>query len=465
MTPILEGAKRAMKPSILVVDDETAFLHSMRFSLRSQGYMDVVTIADPLQVSALLGQRSFDLAFLDINMPGCNGLDLLVQIKEKSPSTECMMLTANDEIAQVIRAIKAGAYDYLIKPLEPSQLFHSMERALEHRHLLRALRLRDPQASVEGLDEPACFEEIVTCDERFLRLLREAELHARSDIPILITGETGVGKELLAQAIHKASARRKAPFLAVNLLALSPTLFESAFFGAAKGAFTGSIEAMAGYLDQAQGGTLFLDEIGDLSLEIQGKLLRVLQEREYTPLGKTKPQKADLRFVAATNRDLEEAVQAGRFRRDLYYRLRFAHLHISPLRERKDDILLLAHTFLQRTSQGMPREISEEARRALLRFDWPGNIRELQGVIEAASNLASGEIALAHLPPMLRTEEKAAVDSSHPHALLMEPLAEIERKHILAVYQALQQNKTQTAKILGIALPTLHRKLKAYNVA
>jgi two-component system response regulator AtoC len=451
-----------MKPALLVVDDEQAFLHSMRFSLRSQGYSDVTTVADPTQVPALLTQRTFDLAFLDINMPGLNGLALLEHIKQQSPHTECIMLTANEEIAQVIRAIKAGAYDYLLKPLEPDQLFCAMERALEHKHLLLTLAQRQPAFAQEHLDDPESFKQIVTCEPEMLRLLREAELHARSDIPILITGETGVGKELLAQAIHKTSSRNKGPFVAMNMLALSATLFEASFFGYAKGAFTGALEQTAGYLDQAQGGTLFLDEIGDLPMEIQGKLLRVLQEREYTPLGKTRPQHANVRFVAATNRDLEQAVAQGAFRRDLYYRLRFAHLHIPPLRERRDDIRLLARTFLQRAKTTCT--IAPDALAALLRFDWPGNIRELQGSLQAALNLAEHTVGMQHLPHFLRASPPSIASAFADTSAEIEPLAEVERKHILFVYDTLQHNKTQTAKLLGVSLPTLQRKLKAYDI-
>ncbi|MBW2261362.1 MAG: sigma-54-dependent Fis family transcriptional regulator, partial [Deltaproteobacteria bacterium] len=282
----------------------------------------------------------------------------------------------------------------------------------------------------------------------------------------LIAGETGVGKELLAQAIHRASRRSKGPFVPVNMLALSQTLFESEFFGHAKGSFTGADRDKKGYLGKSGGGTLFLDEIGDLQMEIQGKLLRILQEGEYTPVGKTRSETADVRFVAATNQDLEKLVEEKRFRMDLFYRLQFAHLRIPPLRERPGDVPLLAARFLE-TSQGPGASLTEEAEAMLCGHDWPGNVRELKGVLEAASNLAEkGRIAPEHIRLSGRTSA-VPVDSSwhgtEKRAGRLEPLVEIEKRHILRVYEAVGRNKTRAAKVLEIGLQTLHRKLKAYR--
>ncbi len=456
-----------MSTRILIVDDEQAFLNSVSRVLRLQGYTDVVTVENPTKVQDLLGQQSFDVAFLDITMPQLDGLDLLEVIKEQSPQTECIMITANESIPSVIRAIKLGAYDYLLKPIKPDQLIHSLERALERRRLYDMLLLHASDSADQTLENPEAFSSVITCDERMLHLLREAELHARSDIPVLITGETGVGKELMAQAIGKASRRNSGPFVAVNMLALNASLFESEFFGHAKGSFTGAISDKVGYLGKAKGGTLFLDEIGDLSLEIQGKLLRILQEGEYTPVGKTRTEKADVRFVAATNENLEKRVQQRKFRKDLFYRLRFANLHIPPLRERKDDIRLLAAHFLQ--GAGLAgNSLEEKAEARLVGHDWPGNVRELKGVLEAAANLAeNGNISPKHLNLPHRTtmvEAPASVGQASEVGAL-EPLAEVERRHILSVYQAVGNNKSQCARVLGIGLQTLHRKLKAYNVS
>ena len=455
-----------MTTRILIVDDERTFLNSVSRLLRLNGYTDVVTVENPVEVPDLLQTQSFDVAFLDITMPQLDGLELLEIIKEQSPRTECIMITANESIPSVIRAIKLGAYDYLLKPIKPDQLTHSLDRALERRRLYDVLLLHASDAADQTLDNPDAFAAVKTCDERMLRLLREAELHAKSDIPVLVTGETGVGKELMAQALGKASRRANGPFVAVNMLALSPTLFESEFFGHAKGSFTGAINDKVGYLGQAKGGTLFLDEIGDLSLEIQGKLLRILQEGEFTPVGKTRAERADVRFIAATNENLEKLVQQRKFRKDLYYRLRFANLHIPPLRERKDDIRLLAAHFLKRTGLS-GASLTEKAESALVAHDWPGNVRELKGVLEAAANLAAGgKIQTEHLNLPRRTDIPATLSSTATVQVgALEPLSEVERRHILAVYQAVGNNKSQCARVLGIGLQTLHRKLHAYNVS
>ena len=451
-----------MNPSILIVDDESTFLDSVARMLRLEGYPDFSAEVDSTVVPELLGRKTFDVAFLDITMPGLDGLELLKIIKERTPQTECIMITAHESIPLVIKSIRAGAYDYLVKPITPEQLTRALERALERRRLVEALALKSEMALDRALDHPQAFDQILTGDRRMVRLMREAELHATSDIPMLVTGATGTGKELLAHSIHRASRRAAGPFVAVNMLALSPSLFESEFFGHAKGAFTGADRERAGFMAQARGGTLFLDEIGDLTLELQGKLLRVLQEGEYVPVGKTLPERADIRCVAATNQDLPRLVQQGRFRKDLFYRLRFAHLHLPALRRRGDDILLLAAHFLEASARASVT-LSDRAQAALLSHKWPGNVRELKGVIEAAANLADGgQIKPAHLPLDCQACEQApAGEPARTGAL--EPLAEVERRHILAVYEAAGRNKSKTARVLKIGLQTLRRKLSAYG--
>ena len=450
-----------MNTSFLIVDDETTFLSSMVRRLRMLGYEDVHAVSDPTTVAALLKTKSFDVAFLDIVMPGMNGLEVLEIIKEQSPATECIMITANEDIPTVIQAVKLGAYDYLVKPVDPDHLAHTLENALERKRMqeLLDIRRRDQDGDLEGI--PEAFADIQTCDNRMQRLLHEAQLHAQSIIPVLITGETGVGKELMARAVHKASPRSAEQFVAVNMLSVSPSLFESEFFGYKKGAFTGANADKAGFLSQAEGGTLFLDEIGDLPKEIQGKLLRMLQESEYTPVGHTRAIKADVRFVAATNQDLEKLVEKGKFRRDLYYRLRFASLHIPPLRSRADDIRLLATWFVREYS-GAKVTISDAAIARLMVYEFPGNIRELKGTLEAACNLAEGGVITERHLNLPGQGRQAMVIPGQNDPL--EPLAEIERQHILKVYQAVDNNKSQAARILGINFKTLLRKLKAYDV-
>jgi DNA-binding NtrC family response regulator len=455
-----------MSVRILVVDDETAFLESVVRMLRLERYDDVTAVSRPAEALARVETQRFDVAFLDVCMPEMDGLELLRLIRERSPSTECLMVTANESIPTVVRAVRLGAYDYLVKPILPDQLVQALDRVLERRRLVEALRLRSASAAAATLDRPDAFREFVTADAAVLRLLREAELHASCDIPVLITGETGTGKEVLARAVHRCSMRASGPFVGVNMLAVSPTLFESEFFGHARGAFTGADRDRAGYLAQARGGTLFLDEIGDLSLDVQGKLLRVLQEREYTPVGKTRPERADVRFVAATNQDLEARVREGQFRKDLYYRLQFAHLHLPPLRDRAGDVpLLAAHVLREVQRPGVT--LDDDALALLERHDWPGNVRELRGVLEAAANLADGgAIEPGHLKLKGRActaPAPAPAFAAQPSAVA--PLSEVERRHILAAYDALGRNKTRTARALDIGLHTLQRKLKAYGVA
>jgi DNA-binding NtrC family response regulator len=452
-----------MKTSILVVDDESAFLDSVARILRLEGYGDITLVSNPTEVEGLLEDHAFDAAFLDITMPEMDGLDVLKVIKEHSPATECVMVTANESVPLVIKAVKTGAYDYLVKPITPDQLMHALDRALEHKRLIESLLLRSSRAVKRALDNPDAFGAIVTGDPRMLRLLHEAELHAASNIPILVTGETGVGKELLVQAIHQASRRVAGPFVPVNMLALSPTLFESEFFGHVKGAFTGADRAKVGYLGKAVGGTLFLDEIGDLSLEIQGKLLRILQEGEYSPVGDTRTIRADVRIVAATNQDLEKLVQQRTFRKDLFYRLQFAHLRIPPLRDRGDDLALLAERFVCESAGGAA-SITGDSWETLRCHGWPGNVRELRGVLEAATNLAAGgDIEPAHLK-LPRARTRAAVTGKRTAVGELEPLKAVERRHIVSVYEAVGRNKSQAARVLDIGLQTMHRKLKAYGV-
>ncbi len=451
-----------MSNSILVVDDEPDFLESLERMLRLEGYRDVTTFSDSSKASEAITSRSFDIALLDITMPETDGVTLLGRIKQHGPETECIMITANESIQTVVECIKRGAYDYLLKPLAPQQLTCALDRALEHRRLLEAIRLRSGGNARRTPENREAFEEILTVSPEVLTLLRETELHAASDIPILVTGETGCGKELLARAIHKASRRAQGPFVPVNMLALSTGLFESEFFGHARGAFTGADREKSGYLTQARGGTLFLDEIGDLALEIQGKLLRILQEGEFTPVGKTRPERADVRFVAATNQDLEERVSVNLFRKDLFYRLQFAHMRLLPLRSRIDDVPVLAKHFA--TLRGAT--ISEETLATLCAHSWPGNVRELKGVVDAAVNLAQGgPVEPDHLRVRLVPIDKS--EPSEPASVVSNgewiTLEQAERDYILRVLQHTNGRITGAggaAQILGLKPSTLNFRIQ-----
>lgn len=455
-----------MEPRILIIDDEEDFLDSVKRGLKTAGYHDLTTLSNPAQTKEIVCNNPFDLILIDLTMPEISGLELLEHIKSVSPETECIMITAVEEVEMAVRAMRLGAYDYLTKPLSRDKLLIAMDRALERKRLLDLLEIQKQQ-SRRGFLNPQIFKDIVTVSPVMLRVLREAELHARSNAPVLITGESGTGKELLARAIHQASTRANRPFVAVNMASLSGTLFESEFFGHVRGAFTGADRDREGYLEAAAGGTLLLDEIGDLSLELQGKLLRVLQEKEFVKLGTNRVRKTEVRFIAATNHDLEVAVSRGQFRKDLYYRLKVAWIHIPPLRDRLEDVRPLTEHFLKEMGRGIGRNsIKDETLKILSAYRYPGNVRELKSILQAASNLAPGiPIAPSHLPAEIRkaVNKEPALVVKKPTGEKISTLAEVEKEHILKVYQYTNRNKAQTARILGIGLTTLHRKLKEYG--
>ena len=453
-----------MTNRIIVVDDETDFLASVRRGLITSGIKNVTVESDPERAATLFREdASFDLALIDVNMPGLNGIDLLEIVKRTSPATECIMVTAVDEARMAVDCLRKGAYDYLVKPISREDLASSVSRALERKRLLEIRDLGKSGALPELANHDA-FMAIVTRSPGMVRLLREAELHAASDIPILITGETGTGKELLARAVHAASSRSGSAFTAVNMVSLAPQLFESQFFGHTKGAFTGADRENAGYLETSHLGTLFMDEIGNLPMELQGKLLRVLQEGEFMKIGSASPQKVDIRFIAATNSDLDLMLAQRTFRKDLFYRLRVGWLHLPPLRERPEDIPLLIDHFTREIRGSGPADIEDDALAGLMKYDYPGNIRELRSILQSAVNLARGApLALAHLPEHFRERRRPAGTEDTPAAGDILPLHQVEKRHILDVYARLDRNKTQTARALGIALNTLRSKLESYG--
>jgi transcriptional regulator with PAS, ATPase and Fis domain len=322
------------------------------------------------------------------------------------------------------------------------------------------------ESIIQKLDNPAAFTAIVTHSKEMNRIKKEAELHARSDMPILITGESGTGKELLARAIHTASDRAQFPFTAVNMAALTDNLFESEFFGHTKGAFTGAEKAREGFLELTRRGTLLLDEIGQLSPALQGKLLRFLQDGEYIKVGNSRPCKADIRIIAATNANLDRLLVQKRFRKDLYYRLRGGWLHLPPLKERKTDIPLLADHFMKEFCHPAAScEIEEEALSLLMNYNYPGNIRELKSIIQSAVNLAQGKpISHNHFPKPFVEQNRVEPLKDSAGAGNFAPLEDIEKKYILKVYGAMQKNKLKTARVLGIVVNTLRRKLRNYGV-
>jgi DNA-binding NtrC family response regulator len=385
---------------ILIVDDERDFLDSIKRGLITSGYRDIHTEPNPLKAaSAFERGEDFDLVLLDITMPGMNGMALLDLIKNHSPGTECIMVTAIDEARIAVDCIKKGAYDYIVKPISRDDLILRVKHVQERKRLMDLIHLKTLETP-QQLTHVEAFKPIVTQSPKVLKILKEAELHAASDVPVLITGESGTGKELLARAIHLASPREKFPFIPLNIAFLAGTLFDSEFFGYTRGAFTGAERDRIGYLESADHGTLFLDEIGTLPVELQGKLLRVLQECEFSRLGTSKLQKADVRYISATNEDLDRLISKRLFRKDLYYRLKGAWLHLPPLRERREDIPLLVQRILQDPGVGAGHvDIEPDAVSLLMSYDYPGNIRELRSILQAAANLAQDKTITARLLP------------------------------------------------------------------
>ena len=454
-----------MEPHILVVDDDRDFLEIMKRRLRDLHFRHVHLEEDPFKAASFIETgKHVDLALLDMTMPDMTGIELLDIIKGFSPITECIIITAVDEARAAVTCLQKGAYDYLLKPVSKEDLALSIHRALEHKRLLD-LRDLGKQQTVPRLKNREAFKEIDTVSKRMMRVLKEAELHAASDVPVLITGESGTGKELLARAIHQASPRRAHPFTAINMASLNGNLFDSEFFGHTRGAYTGAEKDRAGYLEYTDKGTLFMDEIGLLPLEVQGKLLRFMQDGRYLKLGTSADKHADVRFVAATNTNLENRMKQGQFRKDLYYRIRGGWLHLPPLRERKKDIPLLIRTFLS-THYDLDKEIfiTPETIELLVNYDFPGNVRELKALVQSAANLAQGKpISPRYLPESIRHRKRLKTMTLPAGAAALASLEAVEKTHILKTYRRMGKNKSQTARVLGVGLNTLRRKLALYG--
>ncbi|HEX8926822.1 MAG TPA: sigma-54 dependent transcriptional regulator, partial [Terriglobales bacterium] len=399
---------------------------------------------------------------LDLRLPGLNGLEVLREVKRRRPETIVIVMTGFASVQSAVQAMKHGAYDYVTKPFNLEELRIILDRVLGHLQLTNENRiLREQVKSKEG------FGSIIGRSPEMEKLYRIISKAAHSTHPVLILGESGTGKELVARSIHYSGPFRDKPFIAVDCGSLVPSLIESELFGYVKGAFTGANKSKDGLLTVADGGTIFLDEIGELPVDLQAKLLRALQEKEIRPVGGTKPVPVDVRVLAATNRDLETAVQQGTFRRDLYFRLNVLSLRIPSLRQRKQDIPLLVGHFLERLarSTGVQRNISDDALKLMLNYDWPGNVRELENCIERACALSSGTtIHTGDLPtPIQNWKEQAQITQSSSIARGIMPISEIEKQAILAAIDQLHGDKLEAARLLGIGKTTLYRKLKEYG--
>jgi NtrC-family two-component system response regulator AlgB len=436
------------RASVLLVDDEQNILKTVKICLESLE-LDVTGFLDPLQARDSLRDRHYDLAFYDLKMEPIDGLQLLKDTVRLSPETTVVLMTAHGSIDTAVQAIKLGAFDYIQKPFEFPELQSFAQKVLNH-HLLRneVGLLREELAKKRGTGE------IITRNEKTQKIIDLAVQIAPSNITVLIEGESGTGKELLALLIHKNSPRVQRPFVTVNCTALAETLLESELFGHVRGAFTGAVKDRQGRFETADGGSVFLDEIGEVATSTQVKLLRFLQSREFERVGESATRKVDVRIIAATNKDLEQAVNSGSFREDLYYRLNAVKLRLPALRERTEDIPLLVRHFLGKF--GGRGEICEEALSALQGYAWNGNVRELENVVERAVILSKGgAIQMHHLP-----EEFQMVTGPGSHTLSLE---QMERQHIIKVLR-IAKDFDEAASILGIDPATLWRKRKKYNL-
>ncbi len=454
--------RQSLKPKILVVDDEESHRIMLRAVLGAEGYT-VTEAADGTEAVAAVGKEAFDVVLLDIRMTNMDGIEALGEIRKISPQVPVLIMTAFASVKTAVEALKAGAFDYLTKPLDIEELKIVIDKAMDHYHL-RAENL----VLKERLGDRFDFSRIIAASPKMKMLLETLAMVAPSDATVLIMGESGTGKEVIANAIHHNSPRSGEPFIKVSCAALPETLLESELFGHEKGAFTGAVARREGRFQLAHRGTIFLDEVGEMSPALQTKLLRVLQEKEFEPLGSARTVKVDIRVITATNRDLEKEVKEGRFREDLYYRLNVVPLVVPPLRERREDIPLLADHFLAifREKNRKPiKAISGKALDLLVRHDWPGNVRELENVIERAVILARDEVLVpADLPPQIRTfsgeEEQDAF--AIPTGMSLD---EMERALIVKTLDETGGNRTRASEILGINRRTLQNKLKEYGLA
>ena len=460
-----------MTPTLLVADDDPAVRQSLERTLAREGY-SVVLAPDGQAALERLRQGGVDLLLSDLRMPGLNGLELLREVKSALPDVDVIMLTAFGTVEEAVAAMKDGAVDFLTKPFQRAQLIRVIRKALERRELIaenRALQRR--------LDDLLAQGNIIGVSPAFRATMTLVEQVANSSATVLIQGESGTGKELFARAIHDRSARRNGPFVAVNCAALPETLLESELFGYEKGAFTGAAGRKEGRFELADGGTLFLDEVADLSLVTQPKILRVLQEGEFERLGGTRTSKVDVRIVAASNQDLAALVKEKRFREDLFYRLNVITITAPPLRDRREDVAVLAQHFLRIYSAKNNRSLvgfSEDALRSFESYPWPGNVRELENVVERAVVLARGQtVEVGDLPEKVTAnaivlERPAAgqhAEGSGADSFLRirvgTPLDEVESRMLEETLRMTRGNKTLTAKLLGIDPKTVFRKLKA----
>jgi DNA-binding NtrC family response regulator len=450
---------------ILILDDDSAVLNCFVTVLAQTSRFEVETLADSTKAIATLTASRFDLLLLDMDMPVVTGMEVLRHVRKHLPALEVIVITGVGDVEMAVEAMKAGAYDYLCKPVDSDRLVTCINRALERSRMNEELHQLRERVGQQDDRLRQAFSGFVTQDKNLLRTLSSVDQIARSDNNVLIWGESGTGKELVARAIHAISRRVDQPFVAVNAAAFASALFDSHFFGHERGAFTGADSAKPGLFEEADGGTLFLDEIGDIELPVQSKLLRALQSGEYFRLGSTRKRGADVRIIAATNKDLDVEIEEGRFRRDLYYRLAISSIFIPPLRERRGDVELLSYYLLDRFAKANGKEIhaiADSVLELLEAHDLPGNVRELENIIASAVVLETSDtLSLDSMPPYLHKATPAQGASAHG---VMSTLAEVEAEHLRAVLDHTGGNKTAAARILGISRVGLLAKLKRFGL-
>ncbi len=450
-----------LKIRLLVVDDEQSIRRLCMTIGTSLGFVCAEAESAEVAVSRLDADTP-DLVLTDLKLPNQSGVELLRQIKALLPRTEIAIMTGHGSIESAVDAMKLGAYDYIEKPFRVEKMRLLLARMAEKVHLVTENEfLRERVNTEENLDG------IIGTSANIQDVLRMISRLKDIRTPVLISGESGTGKELAARAIHFRGSMAKTPFIAVDCGSLVPTLMESELFGYEKGAFTGASKSKAGLFQAANGGTIFLDEIGELPLEMQAKLLRVLQEKEVRPVGSNEKVNVDVRVIAATNRDLEAAYRAGTFRKDLYFRLDVVSVHLPALRDRRSDIPMLVHHFMDRYARGENLQVTAAAMKSLLQYDWPGNIRELENCVARAVALGDRKIIdVGDLPPAIRMDANSPTTTSLPDtaSLSTTALAEMERMTILRVFEQANGDKALAGKMLGISRATLYRKLKRYNI-
>ncbi|WP_441000147.1 sigma-54-dependent transcriptional regulator [Fodinibius sp. SL11] len=436
---------------VLVIDDEERFRELLSRIIGLEGF-EVFQAKNIRKGLKILDNESISVVVTDVKLPDGNGMDLLERIKREYPLIEVIIITAFGTIQDGVNAMKQGAFDYITKGDEDDHIHVIVERAAEKAHMQQKL-----QHLEQRVDEKYGFTNIIGESEAIQEAVRMAKKVAPSDMSVLLQGETGTGKELFAQAIHQASPRKGGPFVALNCSAFPKDMLESEMFGFKKGAFTGATESKKGLIEEADGGTLFLDEIGEMDIGLQAKLLRFLENNKFTKLGETEERSVDIRVIAATNKDLKKEAEKETFRDDLYYRLAGFKIEIPPLRDRKQDIPLLANFFLKRLNERVQR-IDDETMNLLLSYTWQGNIRELKNIIERSAILAEGDVITSDLLPP-EFHGGSTTDSGHPDSL-----KEMERIHIGRVLDRVDGNKTKAAELLGIGTSTLYRKIEEYDL-